>query len=383
MMDVGQLNEAFQNFTTASRSLEVYYERLHERIRYLTHELEEKNRQLHSALTDAEQSKDYLNAVLYSIEEAIIVVDPSSTVTMMNAAAGKLLGQPSEKVRGKNISQLDLHLKGEGSETVLTVGDKAYHVIFSQSAVVDAEGEPRGSVILIKDITRLRELEARNERNQRLISMGEMAAKIVHEIRNPLCSIELFSSMLERELLDPQHKNLAKGISTGISNLNTILSNMLFFARPHKPVMKLIRLDRVISDLVAMFRPLTESKGVTLQTLLTGCEVLGDAELLKQVLMNVVINAVQAMPGGGDVVISMSKNSEFIIVEVTDEGSGIPARLGEKIFDPFFTTKDTGTGLGLAIASRIVENHGGYIRAENREMKGSTFSIFLPIPEER
>lgn len=383
MMDVGQLNEAFQNFTAASRSLEVYYERLHERIRYLTYELEEKNRQLHSAFTDAEQSKDYLNAVLYSIEEAIIVVDPSSTVTMMNAAAGKLLGQPCEKVKGKNISQLDLHLKGEGSETVLTVGERAYHVIFSQSAVVDAEGEQRGSVILIKDITRLRELESRNERNQRLISMGEMAAKIVHEIRNPLCSIELFSSMLERELSDPQHKNLARGISTGISNLNTILSNMLFFARPHKPLLKLIQLDRVIGDLVAMFRPLTESKGVVLQTALRGCEILGDAELLKQVFMNVVINAVQAMPGGGNVVISMRESSEFVVVEVTDEGSGIPAHLGEKIFDPFFTTKDTGTGLGLAIASRIIENHGGYIRAESRAMKGSTFSIFLPIPEEK
>jgi len=379
-MNIERLNEAFNTFTTASKSLETYYGALQERISYLTTELETRNRQLRDALADADQNRDYLTAVLYSLEESIIVVDPEERVTMMNRSAEELLRTTQAEAKGKPFSSLDVSLIHDGAETTIEVQKKHYTVILSRSDVVDAKGLLRGRVVLIKDITRLHELEIQHERNQRLIAMGEMAARIVHEIRNPLCSIELFSSMLAKDLTSTSHQELATGISSGISNLNTILTNMLFFARPHKPSLRKIRIDRVIEESLQMLQPMLESRKVRLTRALEECELDGDAELLKQVLLNIVINGIQSMPDGGTIDVAMTRENNSSIVNISDTGSGIPRESLEKIFDPFFTTKDTGTGLGLAIASSIMQANNGYIKAKSEQGKGSTFSLYFPAP---
>jgi len=377
-MNIDQLNNAFHTFTAASKSLETSYGLLKERVAYLTTELEIRNQQLKDALGDAERNKDYLKAILYNLEESIIAVDPEGRVTMMNQSAEDLLGTVLHEALGKLFSSFPVSIRSEDTETILDAGKGRHAVILSRSDVVDAEGCLRGSVILIKDITRLRELEVRHERNQRLIAMGEMAAKIVHEIRNPLCSIELYSSMLEKELTSSVHKDLARGISTGIGNLNTILTNMLFFARPNKPLLRTIQLDAVIKESIRMLMPMMESRNVRLRYELKECEISGDAELLKQVFLNILINAVQAMPDGGELAVTMEQEADAVVVNVKDSGFGIAREYLEKIFDPFFTTKDNGTGLGLAIVNTIMQSNGAYIRAASEQGKGSTFRLSFP-----
>jgi signal transduction histidine kinase len=380
-MNVEKLNEAFHNFTRASQSLESYYGLLQDRIEHLTRELELKNGQLNQALAEAEQSKDYLNAVLYNIEEAIVVVDPEDRITMMNRSAERLLGLRARDAEGTAFSRLDLSLTRQGADTTLTAKGKKYSVIVSHSNVVDAAGRTRGRVSLIKDITRLRELETRHERNQRLISMGEMAAKIVHEIRNPLCSIELYASMLEKDLADTEQRELAQGISTGTANLNTILTNMLFFARPRRPSFNIIDLEETVHESLGMLAPLLNSRKVTVLRSTAACGIRGDAELLKQVFLNIIMNAVQAMPEGGLIEVSMTTNDDKVMVDITDHGEGIAQENAEKIFDPFFTTKDAGTGLGLAITSQIMQAHDGYITVRSEAGQGSTFSLLFPVEE--
>lgn len=382
-MDVELLNEAFQSFTSASKSLETYYEALQEKVRHLTAELEAKNKQLNEALADAEKSKDYLNAILYNLEEAIVVVDPYDKVSMLNKSAEELLGLRPQDAAGKEFSGLDFTITGEEAETFLSVKGKKYNIILSRSLVVDSEGLSRGTVILIKDITRLRELELHHERNQRLIAMGEMAATIVHEIKNPLCSIELFASMLEKDLADTGHKELARGISTGISNLNNIMTNMILFAKPHKPALKAINLDGVLEESIAMCLPFADSGDVKISKAVFASEISGDRELLKQVFMNIIINAIHSMPDGGRVDVAMRKAEGFVIVEIRDNGAGIKQEIIEKIFDPFFSTKDKGTGLGLAIAAKIIQSHGGYIKVDSEENKGSGFGLYFPVGSER
>jgi len=376
-MSVELLSEAFQNFTKASRSLETYYELLQEKVRYLTNELEKKNKELQTALSDAERNKDYLNAILYNLEEAIIVVDPEDRVTMLNKSAEDLLGISRSEAVGKVFNNLHFLISKNNSETILTVTGRQYTIILSHSSIVDSRGSSRGSVVLIKDITRLRELEIQQERDQRLKAMGEMATRIVHEIRNPLCSVQLFSSMLESELQNTPHKELARGISTGISSLNTILTNMLLFARPHKPSSKKIPIDRVVEESVVILIPLIRARNIELKKSLHCYEVLGDGELLKQVFINVILNAVQALPNGGDLNITMEESAASVIVHVKDNGLGIDSADIEKIFNPFFTTKDTGTGLGLTIASQIMQAHGGYIKVHSGEDRGTTFSLYF------
>ena len=381
-MDTTKLSEAFINFTTASKSLERYYNILQERVGYLTTELEQKNRELNIALEEIKKNRDYLDAILYNLEEAIIVLDHDERVKMINKAATRLLQSEPEELQGKPFSGLEFTVTEEGSDTILLVKGKRHNVIISDSRIEDSTGNARGSVILIKDITRLRELEIQQERNQRLIAMGEMAAKIVHEIRNPLCSIELFATMLEKEIIDPSLKGLARGISQGISNLNNILTNMLFFARLPRPTMGDINIREIIEDSIQMFSALIETRNIRLERELTDAIIHGDPELIKQVIMNLIVNAIQAMPDKGIIRIHMNVDKGNVIIDFSDSGRGIKKEYLEKIFDPFFSTKDKGTGLGLTIASKIMQSHGGFIMVSSEEGKGSTFSLCFPMKKE-
>ncbi|HMK49938.1 MAG TPA: ATP-binding protein [Thermodesulfovibrionales bacterium] len=381
-MNTEQLSEAFRNFSTASKSLELYYEKLQEKVRYLTAELERKNTQLADALDEAERNREYLNAILYSLEEAIIVVDSEERITMINRSAESLLGIDLLAVMGRKYEDMHLSITGSDSDTTLTVGGVPHSVILSRSHVVHPDGQIRGSVILIKDITRLRELEHQHERNQRLVAMGEMSAQIVHEIRNPLCSIALFASMLEQDLRDPGQKDLAHGISEGIGSLNGILKNMLFFARPNKPLMKTVNLRNVMEDSLKLFAPLARSRNISIEHSLSDSSIKGDAELLKQVFANIIVNAIQAMPDGGRLSVETGKKDKHYVVDIGDTGEGIEQKFMESIFNPFFSTKDKGTGLGLAIASMIMQRHDGYIRVTSREGEGSVFSLGFPEKED-
>lgn len=379
MEEISRLNEAFYNFTIASKSLETYYEKLQEKVRYLTIEVEEKNRQLKEALYDAEEAKDYLKGILQSLGEAIIVLDPDENVTMINRAAEELLGLDTEYAIGKPFNSLDFSIENEGADNVLVTKGRRYNVILSCSEVLDAEGLVRGHVILIQDITRIKELESQQERNHRLIAMGEMAAKIVHEIRSPLCSIELYTSMLAKELEGTGHVDLAKGISTGIRSLNNVLTNMLFFARPQKPLFKVVDLGKTIEESVFMLKPLVEARSIRLSRgAACRAQISGDSELLKQVFLNILLNAIQVTPEGGKIEVVMRIEEGYAVVEVNDEGEGIRHENLERIFDPFFSTKEKGTGLGLAIASKIMQAHGGTIKVESDAGKGSCFQLYFP-----
>jgi nitrogen fixation/metabolism regulation signal transduction histidine kinase len=164
-MKIEQLNEAFQTFAAASRSLETYYGELKDRIAHLSNELEIKNRQLNEALADAERNKDYLKAILYNLEEAIVAAGPDGRVTMMNRSAEKLFKTSFSEAVGKPVAAIEFSLTTEGTDTVLEAGGKRYTVMLSRSDVVDTKGCLKGRVILIKDITRVRDLELYHERN--------------------------------------------------------------------------------------------------------------------------------------------------------------------------------------------------------------------------
>jgi PAS domain S-box-containing protein len=254
-MNIERLNEAFQNFVVASKNLESYYKQLQEKVNYLTTELKRKNEQLEIALSEAEKSRDYLNAVLYNLEEAIIVLDQEERITTINRSAERILGLNAQEVIGKNFGSLECSIIMDEPDTFLKVRDKSYHIIFSRSPIIDSKGNLRGSVILIKDITRLKEIEIQHERNKRFIAMGEMITKIAHEIRNSLCSIELFANILEKELEGKELERFAIGISVGISNLNNTLTNMLSFVRDHKLQRKTVKLRNVIEEVLDMLMP--------------------------------------------------------------------------------------------------------------------------------
>ncbi|MBI3814703.1 MAG: hypothetical protein HY279_09625 [Nitrospinae bacterium] len=239
------------------------------------------------------------------------------------------------------------------------------------------------------------------ERNSRLTAMGEMAARIAHEIRNPLGSIELFASILQREIADENQKRLVNHISSGVKNLNHVISNLLTFTRQPKPVFKEIDLHKFLDNLLQFGEFLMDKNNIRLEreyypSLLSAP---GDEELLKQVFLNIIRNAVQAMHEGGVLKVKTGVGEKgrndkpphldrrafptrcggkYIEIKVSDTGAGIAKDNLDKIFNPFFTTRDKGTGLGLAIVHTIIESHNGIIEVESDVGKGTTFTILLP-----
>ncbi|VAV85201.1 hypothetical protein MNBD_DELTA01-1712 [hydrothermal vent metagenome] len=230
------------------------------------------------------------------------------------------------------------------------------------------------------------------ERTRRLVAMGEMGAKIAHEIRNPLASIGIFSSLLERELDgDDKKKELAGHISKGVKTLDNLLTNMLLFARSPEPTRSRMDIKSVLEGTLLLIDA-QKGDNVVIEKNYSGRTVIkGDESLLAQAFFNLLINAVDAVGGDGLVKVStcMHRNgSTNMKVTIEDTGIGITQEHVDRIFDPFFTTKDHGTGLGLAIVESIIKAHGGHLEVESYPAtsgrlvrQGTIFTVILPVDE--
>lgn len=222
------------------------------------------------------------------------------------------------------------------------------------------------------------------ERTRRLAAMGEMAAKIAHEIRNPLGSMAIFATLLERELAnDAEKKKFASYITNGINTLDNLLSNMLLFASAPAARLKSVDIREVIEDSILLVSGY-ERAGVAVTSDFEGPSVImADGSLLRQLFLNLLINAIDSFDGGGGTVRVSAKVIEDagrgqLVAQVRDTGKGVPPEELDRIFDPFFSTKERGTGLGLAIVSAVVNAHRGSIDVDSKKGEGTVFTIRIP-----
>jgi len=224
------------------------------------------------------------------------------------------------------------------------------------------------------------------ERSRRLAAMGEMAARIAHEIRNPLGSMSIFATLLERELAEDKRKKLAEQISKGIKTLDNLLSNMLLFANSPEARLKSMDIKEIIDDSILLTKG-REKKGVEISVAHSGETVItADPDLLRQLFLNLMINALDAVEDNGRVEVTTNvverDGSDYMEIKVSDNGRGMAEKELDRIFDPFFTTKERGTGLGLAIVTSVVDAHAGWIKAESALEEGTAFTIGIPVKRE-
>lgn len=243
----------------------------------------------------------------------------------------------------------------------------------------------RSHELLQREVKRLREeLASKNrqlERRKRLAALGEMAAGLAHEIRNPLAGIQLYANILKRDLEDrPQLQVIVEKIIMGVRMLETLVSNVLALTHTIEPNFKRSDLVSLINSAVDFLRSDIEQHNVSVYInapaeLLIEC----DPEMIKRSFMNLVKNAIEASSDGGSVFINAYRRSGVVVIKIADTGPGVDESIADKIFNPFFTTKDSGSGLGLSIVHRIVEAHGGEISLErSRDTGGALFTIRLP-----
>jgi signal transduction histidine kinase len=262
-------------------------------------------------------------------------------------------------------------------------------VVYQSSLLRDAHENLLGAVEIFNDISKIKQLESENQQNRVLAALGEMAATLAHEIKNPLGAMGTWARLLDKtfDTSDKRKQTLGK-ITDALSRLNKIVSSMLIFGRQSKPQLQTLDIKQFLSEFTdSMEIEVVFGSGTQIQVIKEWDETplitQFDPEKLRQVLLNLALNAVQAMGETGTLTVecrqSKRNESNYVIISVRDTGPGIAESELEKIFSPFHTTKEDGTGLGLAIVKKLIEFHGGVIDVESEVGKGTVFNVFLPL----
>jgi signal transduction histidine kinase len=240
----------------------------------------------------------------------------------------------------------------------------------------------RGEAIIEKRAEERLRLKEQLGRAERLSAMGEMAAGISHEIRNPLGIIRSSAELLKKKTEKIDSANpLPDIIIAEASRLNNIITDFINFARPRSPKLSPCRVEDILDkSIVFLSAQIAEGNYIIEKKYKAAMpEIMADASMLHQSFLNIFINSMQAMPGGGRIMLSLQSEGGRVVINFDDDGQGIPVDLIDKIWDPFFTTKDKGTGLGLGIVKNIIESHGGVIQVSNRTPHGARVTVELPV----
>jgi nitrogen fixation/metabolism regulation signal transduction histidine kinase len=403
MKDITLLQQSFENFNKATIDLQSAYGRLEERFANLNRELEEKNAELVKTVAEKEQTKNYLQNILESLINGVIVTDLNGKIQTMNSCAEMFVSADLANVIGQHVSilfedivvndwptiNLAEYFKGESGNKV-KINGRTLEIFCSPFK--SPGGATIGNVFVLRDITRIEKLEDMAKRTEKFAAMGEMAANIAHEIRNPLGSIELFASLLLKNLPEKKDQERVVHIISSVKNVDNKISNLLMFTRKQSPKMKKIDLQQILTEVLDFSEQIMEQGGIDISVKYTGDKacIAGDADMIKQVFLNILLNAQQAMPEGGMLKIKAITSSGGIIPEESsvaeiifqDSGPGIPEENLSKIFDPFFSTKQDGAGLGLAIVHNIVSQHNGSINVENSLRGGAIVNLSFPLLQE-
>jgi PAS domain S-box-containing protein len=400
------LQKAFTDFQDRAEMLSSAYAKMQEDFKKVNHELDRKNAELKESLAKQEEMRTYLNSILESMENGVVGVDIMGNVTYFNRAASEITGFDSESVISKPFTEVcKLNTEEPALLQVLRLGRELkrdekvfWHkdghpvpVSFQTAILRDCNSNRIGAVEIFSDISKIKALKEEMQQAKTMAALGEMSATVAHEIRNPLGAMGMWAGLLERDLEpdDPRRKTLGK-IIEGLSRLNKIVSNLLVYTRPVKPEFRKVQLHAVLAEIVDFVQIEIERLGQRIEVQKNWKDepvfVLADPEKIGQIVMNLCLNAIQAMSEDGLLIVALEmgirKNAGFVSFSVSDTGAGIEKSLISKIFDPFFTTKENGTGLGLAIVKKFVESHSGFIDIKSIPGKGTTVKVFLPILKE-
>lgn len=400
------LTAAFETFNRTTQRLKAAYDKLQERIAQLDRELEEKNRQLVLKVEELNRTKDYLNGILEAMTDGVVAVDIDGTITTFNRAAQRITGYSAEEVKDRAYGKVfdddfgDLPRRAAGPSRAQGHGhvaseigkkdDSRAPVSESVAFLSDRDGNVAGAVKVFQDLTEVTKLREQVRQKDRLAAVGQMAATVAHEIRNPLGGIEGFAALLARDIPDDDpKKRLVRKILVGTRSLNRVVSELLAFTRPMELKFGELDCENLIRSVLAMVGEEGDGVSVEIETDSGGVpmRICGDGEMLRQAFLNIALNAFQSMPDGGELHIAIGVQSEEeqedrpVKIAFTDTGCGIPQDVLPKIFEPFFTTKEKGTGLGLALAARVIEAHDGRISVSAAEGRGTTFEVHLPAAD--
>jgi two-component system nitrogen regulation sensor histidine kinase GlnL len=353
------------------------------------------------------RSTDLSELILASLSDGVVITDPACRVLLFNPAIEEMTGTSSRRALGAALATL-LPKESPIPARVITTLQTGHPVFIPDtewlrwdgeplptsltiSAVLDKQGETLGAALVIRDLRRFKALQESQRPAERLTAFGILAAAMAHEIKNPLLGIRGAAQLLREDLATAEAREYTDVIIREADRLNGLMEEMLDFARPHPLMRTQVNVHEVLDRVIALERPACTRHGVEIQLHYDPSlpDLWADRNHLTQTFLNLVRNAWEAMPHGGALILTTRRSSEpirlgpgggpMLVVEVADEGVGIPPEVQRKLFTPFFTTKAKGSGLGLAIAHRIIEEHGGRFIIKSLPGQGTTVRIYLPV----
>jgi two-component system sensor histidine kinase HydH len=344
-----------------------------------------------------DRMKGYTENVVESMADGLISMDRDGRIVTLNRQALQILGAGRELLEGRRIADVLGERVGEilgSAEKGGAVREREIDVrrdpdgiiplSLSAAPLKDEKGREMGSVLLIKDLREIRDLQGRVRRSERLASLGRLAAGVAHEIRNPLSSIRGFAQyFVKRFHGQPEEEGYASVMVKEVDRLNRVITELLDFAGPKEPRREPQSLADIADHALKLLAPDLTARNVAVfreyEPDLPAVSV--DRDQISQVFLNLLLNAIESMDGGGEIRLALRRYGPppAVLAAIADTGAGIPADDLEKVFEPFFSRKRKGSGLGLAIVHQIIESHRGEIRVESRQGKGTTFLIKLPV----
>ena len=341
--------------------------------------------------------KAFSDNLVENVPIGLIAIDDNQKIASFNNVAEAVLGISIENAMGKEAKEIlpkDLMEKIDNLNSedgaiekeidCLVQAGKRIPLLVSTSFLYDENRTFLGIVLLFKDLSEVQALRKEIARNQRLASIGRLAAGVAHEIRNPLSSIKGFATYFKERYRDNKDDQQTADIMIReVERLNRVVGQLLEFARPITISKKAASVDTVIKDSLRLIERQAAEKNIKIETDFSSVveKIQVDRDRINQVLLNLYLNGIESMQDGGtlNVALSMNKERKWVIIKVTDNGIGIKKEDIAHIFDPYFTTKPSGTGLGLAIVYNIIDAHDGKMEIESSPGKGTTVILFLPI----
>lgn len=344
--------------------------------------------------------KVFSNSLVENMPVGLVALDSKGLIVSFNQTAETILQLTSPRVIGKHVNQSlpqpfqEIIRASDIKQGVVekeidcfTAAGKTIPLEVLATALKADNGDYLGSILIFRDLSEVKHLKKEIARSQRLASLGNLAAGVAHEIRNPLSSIKGFAVYFkERYRSNPEDGEKADIMVQEVDRLNRVITQLLDFSRPLPVDKRPASLEILIRQAVSVIEPQALEKQVTIITGLEADlpEVLIDADKIKQVILNLCLNALAAMEQGGVLDIRLTRRDDSVVnIDISDNGTGIAEKDLAHIFDPYFTTKSSGTGLGLSIVHKIIEAHEGEISVTSAPGKGATFSIQLPVPASR
>jgi PAS domain S-box-containing protein len=355
-------------------------------------------RQMRDAREIFSALKDNVDQIMGNLQDGLMLFTRDSRVVLVSASVERFLGRPRSELLGRTVKEI---FTRDSSLGALVLDGFQLRNPISQREVessnnkrvqvsldfIQERGSPIGALLTLRDAESVRRIQDEIEISRQMSASGRTTRGVAHEVKNPINAIVLHLQLLQTKLkqIDPDTRRHMDIIGNEIHRLDRVVQILVDFTRPRDLRLEEIDMRRLLEDVIMLATPDTDQHGVTVKRKL-GTEPLGvrvDLDVMKQAILNVIINGMQAMPEGGVLTISLRREVDSVVTEIRDQGVGIPHELQEKIFELYFTTRKGGSGIGLAQTYQALQWHYGSIDFETVEGQGTTFRLRLPVVEIR